>query len=336
MISLMLSSCSHLSQQRKIASEEKPILSPLPLLSFIESPNPEDRKKGKVLVVTHKNGLALAIKRKAREMHNELAMHVLEEPERLHRIVDLYAQALVEYFPERSNQECVIDDKTWDKSLTALILDQSIVRDDSMLKTGLKHIWGQSECAPSEENFVAISEADKTLIPTQMSQDHSIPPAPEQPSEGTLSDRLSKTFSGRSFNSLAYVATTASKEIPLIQTERGDLKLIGTLISLSFEDPAQSKDDENYATKLNVYGADLMLAFKTTNETFGIGAYVYQYGDGNSFDHPEFHMGSELYILFQKRIKDYFSMNVEFRIGQVSRGENVNYQVLRVYGSLKF
>ena len=335
-LSLTMSSCAHFGQERKIASEDRLVLSPLPLISFLESPNPEDRKAGRVLVVSHKNGLAFAIMRKAKEMNNEFALQAFKEPGRLREVVDLYADALVEYFPEKSKHNCMIDDKTWNRSLTAIIADQSIVVDKTLLKNALKAIWGRSKCKPSENQLFVASEIGKNYPRTQSSRVNTLPAAPQQAHEESLADKLSKTYSGRAFDSLAYIETSMKKELPLIQTEQGDLKLIGTLVSISYEDPSQSKDDSNYATKESVYGADVMLSFQTKNETFGIGAYAYQYGDTNDMDHPESHMANELYFLFQKRIKECFSINAEFRIGKVVNEKNSNYQVLRIYGSLKF
>jgi len=331
-----MSSCTHFGQERKIASEDKLVLSPLPLISFLESPNPEDRKAGRVLVVSHKNGLAIALMKKAKEMNNEFALQALSDPARLRQVVDLFAEALVEYFPEKSKRNCMIDDKTWNRSLTALIADQSIVINKTLLKNGLKTIWGRSDCKPSGEQLFVASEVGRHFAQTQSSIVNTLPAEPQQAPEESLSDKLSKTYSGRAFNSLAYVESAMKKELPLIQAEHGELKLIGTLVSISFEDPAQSKDDSNFATKESVYGADVMLSFQTKNETFGLGAYAYQYGDTNDIDHPESHMANELYFLFQKRIKECFSVNAEFRIGKVSNEKSGTYQVIRIYGAMKF
>lgn len=337
--SFILASCSHQSYENKGAErniareQDSKVAVPTAILSVLQNP-----KDGKAIIVTHKAALGELIVKKAHDLDDRMILSYIDKPEWRRRIVDLFAKALVEYFSESSmnGRECFVDDVAWNLSVRRLLIDHAIIRDDKLLVKVLKKSWAKSTCSVERKVVVDGLEKDNEEIRKPLTA------YPVDTKDVTVNYQekpgFELTTNGKGqavINTLLFTSTALTKEVPFIKTDRGNFSVIGSLVSISYQDEAESTPT-NFISDISEYGADIMMAFKAKDQTFGIGTYAYQYGnEGNPLTRDAV-LAGEIYVRWTKNLSKAFSVNTEFRLGNQFNGEKASYQAIRVYGSVKF
>ncbi len=300
---LLLGACAH---DRTPAASRRPAPSTEPLLSVLEAPPQREGAPARIFLSTHKKGLASLLFRRARERGNPLVLEQLERSRSAKKVVQVFTEAVAEEASsERPKFKCFMGDEQWDNILHEL---EDLSRyERAQMKTRIRMGWQMGVC----EAGAASSSTNGGLPP--------------------LSELVS-TSTGRNIDTLAYVETSISREATIVRTSMGELKVLGTLIALNYEDQRQSDGEENFATLNREWGSDILISLTRGANTFGVGAYAYTYGVPRAIDRESEGMvpGQEIYISFQRKLSDYLSVTARYVWG-TSAGES--YNQIRIFGS---
>ncbi len=305
------SNASSAQSEKRPASASPKLATPVPLISFVESTEDTGSTKPRILMVTHKKGIAELIARKAEAADKKLLISTLKTAAGSRRVVELLTGALMEEINTQSTPDlsCFLGDAQWDGILR--VLSDNSMLSDSKLKSELKKAWKNHDC-PQRELAASVPQVSIEEV------------------ESDSTSSLTTRSQGRAIDSLAYVMTSIGSEHAILKTSRGDLKVIGTLMSVHYEDPAQSKDENNFASGFREIGADVMMAYQNPKTTLGAGLYTYRYGSSNHVDGKNSAIYDEMYLNYAKKLGESFSVDTRYVWG-VSEGEK--YEQVRITGS---
>jgi len=259
---------------------------------------------GKHLLVPHHKGVAATLYQRARENPTRYAVILSAlESSSAPEIVSGIAEAL-----SNSNPACWLDHQVWNSILESL-RDLPILRPSAHQKR-LESTLAQHSCSD-------YPVKDQLTIPA----------------EPSFIEKYLKPVRGRAFDSLAFFQTQLGKEVAVIETSEGKLNLVGNLITIRYEDVAQTTELRSFVAQFEQQSAEAGLHFQTTNGSkISLMAHAYTYAMTTDFDHFDSHFGREVYIAYQKVIADHFSMQLSVHFGNGGRYANQSYTDVRITG----
>ncbi len=272
---------------------------PVPLASVLRTAS------GEHLLVPHPAGVALQLRTQSLKdpRKHALILSMLESPQAIDTVA-IVSSAFLQAHPS-----CWVSVPAWDGTLD--VLRSGTIYKRSRLEELLSERLAQQDCARVSDGTANVPAM----------------------SDGSLFDWLSDRQTGRGWDSLAYLQNTIPWKAPLLESESGTLEVVGNITLLRFEDPAQAKSNQQWASRISQSGVDAGLRWSTPSRATSIMllAHLYDYRDSAERSNTS-DTGREVVLAYQTRVAEYFWIIASAHAGHGGRYAGKDYVDLRVMG----
>jgi hypothetical protein len=272
---------------------------PIPLASVLRTAT------GEYLLVPQPAGIALQLRTQALKDpgRHALVLSMLESPEALNTVAMVSSSFL------QAHPSCWVSVPAWDGALD--VLRRGTIYKQSRLEELLSERLAQQDCAKVTDGT--------SNVPAM--------------SEGSFFDWLFDRQTGRGWDSLAYLQNTIPWKAPVLESDSGTLEVVGNITLLRFEDPAQEKSSQRWASRFSQAGMDAGLRWSNPSRTTSVMllAHLYDYRDSGGRSSTS-DTGREVVLAYQTRVTEYFWIIASAHAGRGGRYEDKGYVDLRVMG----